>query len=135
LQAYEAALSLEKCNNQTLLELHKVAAQNNDPQVRGRLFFFGISFKNIQCFPQQMTDFIEEDFLRKQASHKAIFTMHFIHIGHFAGGINREAGQGCNQPEASWTRAGRVHVRQRKLLLNTRTCWRQTDTALAGQLT
>jgi hypothetical protein len=33
LEAFQAALALEKFNNQSLLELHSLAAQNNDAQV------------------------------------------------------------------------------------------------------
>jgi len=35
LEACQAALDLEKHVNQTLLDLHKVADTNNDPQVKG----------------------------------------------------------------------------------------------------
>jgi len=45
LEAMQAALELEKAVNQSLLELHTVAARNNDPH---------------------MTDFIEEEFLKEQ---------------------------------------------------------------------
>jgi len=45
LEALQAALELEKAVNQSLLELHAVAARNNDPH---------------------MTDFIEEEYLKEQ---------------------------------------------------------------------
>jgi len=45
LEVMQAALELEKAVNQSLLELHTVAARNNDPH---------------------MTDFIEEEFLKEQ---------------------------------------------------------------------
>ncbi|CAJ0595325.1 unnamed protein product [Cylicocyclus nassatus] len=45
LEAFQAALALEKFNNQSLLELHEKATANNDPQ---------------------MTDFIESKFLEEQ---------------------------------------------------------------------
>uniref|UniRef100_A0A914NY29 Ferritin n=1 Tax=Panagrolaimus davidi TaxID=227884 RepID=A0A914NY29_9BILA len=45
LEAFEAALALERFNNQSLLELHEVAGQNND------------------C---QMCDFLEGTFLKEQ---------------------------------------------------------------------
>lgn len=45
LEAFQAALALEKFNNQSLLELHSLAAQNNDPQ---------------------MCDFLEDKYLRHQ---------------------------------------------------------------------
>jgi ferritin heavy chain len=34
LEAFQAALALEKMNNQMLLELHALAGQNNDAQVK-----------------------------------------------------------------------------------------------------
>uniref|UniRef100_A0A914PGX4 Ferritin n=1 Tax=Panagrolaimus davidi TaxID=227884 RepID=A0A914PGX4_9BILA len=37
LEAFEAALALERFNNQSLLELHEVAGQNNDCQMCGTL--------------------------------------------------------------------------------------------------
>ena len=40
LQAFQAALALEKLNNQALLELHALAAQHNDAQVNLANFFF-----------------------------------------------------------------------------------------------
>uniref|UniRef100_A0A914PM17 Ferritin n=1 Tax=Panagrolaimus davidi TaxID=227884 RepID=A0A914PM17_9BILA len=39
LEAFEAALALERFNNQSLLELHEVAGQNNDCQMCGKKFF------------------------------------------------------------------------------------------------
>uniref|UniRef100_A0A914DD86 Ferritin n=1 Tax=Acrobeloides nanus TaxID=290746 RepID=A0A914DD86_9BILA len=45
LEAFQAALALEKMNNQMLLELHALAGQNNDAQ---------------------MTDFLEDKYLREQ---------------------------------------------------------------------
>lgn len=45
LEAFEAALALEKFNNQSLLDLHAVAGQQNDPQ---------------------MCDFLEDKYLREQ---------------------------------------------------------------------
>jgi len=45
LEALQASLELEKAVNQSLLELHAVAARNNDPH---------------------MTDFIEEEYLKEQ---------------------------------------------------------------------
>uniref|UniRef100_A0A915CST7 Ferritin n=1 Tax=Ditylenchus dipsaci TaxID=166011 RepID=A0A915CST7_9BILA len=45
LEAFQAALALEKFNNQSLIELHSVSAQNNDAQ---------------------MCDFVEDKFLREQ---------------------------------------------------------------------
>uniref|UniRef100_A0A1I8BDY9 Ferritin n=1 Tax=Meloidogyne hapla TaxID=6305 RepID=A0A1I8BDY9_MELHA len=45
LEAFEAALALEKFNNQALLELHSLSSQNNDPQ---------------------MCDFLEDKYLREQ---------------------------------------------------------------------
>jgi len=45
LEAFQAALALEKFNNQSLLELHSLSSQNNDAQ---------------------MCDFLENDFLKDQ---------------------------------------------------------------------
>jgi len=45
LEAFQAALALEKFNNQSLLELHSLSQQNNDPQ---------------------MCDFLEDKYLREQ---------------------------------------------------------------------
>ena len=36
LEAFEAALALERFNNQSLLELHDLAGENNDSQVCGK---------------------------------------------------------------------------------------------------
>uniref|UniRef100_A0A914Y7S0 Ferritin n=1 Tax=Panagrolaimus superbus TaxID=310955 RepID=A0A914Y7S0_9BILA len=36
LEAYEAAMALEKFNNQSLLELHDLAGENNDSQMCGK---------------------------------------------------------------------------------------------------
>uniref|UniRef100_A0A2P2KC54 Ferritin n=1 Tax=Rhizophora mucronata TaxID=61149 RepID=A0A2P2KC54_RHIMU len=52
LYAMEIALSLEKLTNEKLLNLHKVARQNNDPE---------------------MQHYIESEFLEEQVSSKVLF--------------------------------------------------------------
>ena len=61
LEAFQAALALEKANNMSLLNLHSLAARHNDSQVGA---FPGHSQRI--GWALQMCDFLEGTFLREQ---------------------------------------------------------------------
>lgn len=58
LEAFQAALALEKFNNQSLLEVHALATSKNDSQVRN----FSTAYQSLF----QMCDFLEDKYLREQ---------------------------------------------------------------------
>lgn len=64
MEAVQAALTLEKNVNQSLLDLHSVAAQHSDAHVQTSLIKNGFSF--FQLFLFKMCDFLEDHYLREQ---------------------------------------------------------------------
>ena len=59
LAAMELALNIEKMNNQSLLDLHKLASSHNDPH---------------------LTDFLEEELLQEQAKMTNLLAKHHTNL-------------------------------------------------------
>lgn len=83
LEAFQAALSLEKLNNEALLQVHDLAQEANDAEV-GCVFLFEI-------------------FLVLRLSRRRVLKR--------TSGIDRRNRQICYQSKARWIGAWRIHVR------------------------